>query len=175
MNTSGAYSKYDLKVNIKLIKLMFHIFNGDEEQKAFNYGEKLDALSFIDAYMHSEVRKKMDEGDYITHYYGDKQVYNRIDKSACLPRTVQYDLDALHWMAEIYCVLQWKYFLYSSDISDILPAKELYGMYDQLKDLPIGKACDKIYDELFMDKELPNTPPYVPDEEEEEYAQDLQL
>lgn len=169
MTTNGAYSKFDLKVNIKLIQLMFHIFNGDEKEKAFNFPEKLDALSFINAYMHSEVRKKMDEGDYITHYYGCKQVYNRIDKSTCTPRTVQYDLDTLRWMAKFYCVFQWKYCLYSSDISNELPAKELYAMYDKLKDLPIEEACAQIYDEMFAGKEYFTLPEYIPDKDEEEF------
>lgn len=87
----SAYGHYDFITNIELGKLMFHIFNEDNTNSCFNYGDQLDTLDFIDAYMKSDVRKKMDEGDYIALDYGSKQVYNRIDKTNCKPKTMTYD------------------------------------------------------------------------------------
>ena len=156
----SAYGHYDFITNIKLTKLMFHIFNGDNRNNCFNYEDKLDTLDFIDAYMKSDVRKRMDEGDYITLDYGSKQVYNRIDKSDCKPKTITYDLDILYWMAEVYCTLQWTYCVYSKDIDIFLPAKDLYVKYETMKNLPMEDCCKQLYDDLLADKDLSNTPPY---------------
>lgn len=161
-----AYNKYNFNTNVKLIRLLFHIFNGDEEQKVFNYGKKCDTLSQIDAYMHSDIRKKMDEGDMIAHSVGDIELYNQIDISNCPKRETIYDLRVLHWMADVYCTFQWKYCLYSEDINNILPAKELYNLYDKMRGYSIEEVCSEIYNNYFSDKELPNTPIY---KEEEEY------
>lgn len=54
----SAYGHYDFITNIELGKLMFHIFNEDNTNSCFNYGDQLDTLDFIDAYMKSDVRKK---------------------------------------------------------------------------------------------------------------------
>lgn len=165
-----AYGKFEFETNIKLIQLVFHFFEGDKKQKCFNIGSDKDTLDLIDTYMKSEVRKKMDEGDYVAHYYGGKQVYNRIDKTNCKPKTMTYDLDILHWMAEVYCTLQWTYCIYSKDIDSFLPARDLYAKYEAMKDLPMEDCCKQLYETVLADKDLPNTPPYKGiDIEEVEY------
>lgn len=156
----SAYGHYDFITNIELGKLMFHIFNEDNTNSCFNYGDQLDTLDFIDAYMKSDARKKMDEGDYIALNYGSKQVYNRIDKTNCKHKTTIYDLDILHWMAEVYCTLQWTYCIYSKDIDSFLPARDLYAKYEAMKDLPMEDCCKQLYETVLADKDLPNTPPY---------------
>ena len=97
-----AYSERKIRQNIKLIQSVFHDFNGDKQYKCFNFPDNhYDALSLIDSYMHSEVRYRMDEGDDITHDYGHKQVYNRVDKSNCLEKTKDYSIEILRWMATV--------------------------------------------------------------------------
>jgi len=150
MNTNNYYkepTKYFFEADIEKQKLLFRDFNGDKNQKAFYLQKAYDALSLIDTYMKSEVRQKMDEGDFVTGGYGDIQICNKIDKSKCLPFVKTYDVNKLKWMAEVYCVLQWKYNIYSSDIASVLSAKELYNICD-LKVTPRDFAIKEYGDRI---------------------------
>lgn len=150
-----AYSERKIRQNIKLIQLVFHSFNGDKKYKCFNFPDNhYDTLSLIDSYMHSEVRYRMDEGDDITHDYGNKQVYNRVDKSNCLEKTKDYSIEILRWMATVYCTLQWKKCIHSSCISDNIPAVTLYSLYDKMKNLSIDDVCEQLFNNYLSDKEL---------------------
>lgn len=166
--------KYFFDMDVEMQKLMFHIFNGDKEHKSFNLGEPYDALSFINVYMKSDVRAKMDEGDYTTHGYGGSGVYRRIDKSECLPRTKEYDIEKLRWMAEVYCIIQWKYNIYSKDIASVLPASVLYEICN-LKISPRDFAID-IYNDQIADKnfeQVQNCKPFDAEiDKDEEWEED---
>lgn len=110
--------------------------------------KQYDIFSMIDAYMrHSDIRRKMDEGNWSALNKGCKQLLNSIDFSACEPDKDKTEIDSilLGWMATVYVMLQWKYRLFSSEISMKLSAKELCKTYNPLHEISYENACEKLY------------------------------
>lgn len=108
--------------------------------------EKYCVFSMIDRYMQcSDVRKKMDIGNWSALNKGYKQLLNSVDYEGCEPKQYSIDKISLHWIAEIYVLLQWKYNIPSSEISRKVPAKALFNLYNPLHETSHENACDKIY------------------------------
>jgi hypothetical protein len=110
--------------------------------------KQYDIFSMIDAYMrHSDIRRKMDEGNWSALNKGYKQLLNSIDFSTCEPDKNKTEVDSilLGWMATVYVMLQWKYRLFSSEISMKLSARELCKTYNPLHEISYENACEKLY------------------------------
>jgi len=139
-NADGkAYDISWLRANMDLTRLVFQHFLDNTEYNAF---------SLTDAYMRtSGIRRQMDLGNPRAMYKGDRQIYNSIDKSACLKDAAQnsnLSPDIFHWMADIYPMFQWMYAIPSPEISRMIPARELYRIYDPLHEASLKIACEKI-------------------------------
>lgn len=118
--------------------------------------EEYDTFSLIDAYMrHSEIRRKMDEGNWSALNKGHKQVLNSIDYSLGKPNDHSMELDGilLDWMARIYVLLQWAYRIPSAEISRVLPAAELCRTYNPLHETSEKTACEKLIHKYFLEYE----------------------
>lgn len=122
-----------------------------------------DVFSMIDTYMrYSEVRYKMDLGNWSALNKGWKQLFNSIDFSLCEPKTRELFLDQilLGWIADIYVLLQWRYNIPSAEISRRMPAETLCGMYNPLHETSYENACEKLHHrflegrEIFMDQAI---------------------
>lgn len=120
-----------------------------------NEMEQYDACSLIDEYMrHSEIRRKMDEGNWSALNKGYKQLLHSIDAARCSPRGgMEYDDILLRWTAAIYVTLQWKYCIPSAVISGRIPAAELMRLYSPLSETSYKTACEKLYKKFLADVE----------------------
>ena len=115
--------------------------------------EKYDVFSAIDIFMqHSDVRHKMDLGNWSALNKGYKQLLNSIDFTLCKPRAnkMMFDEILLKWMADIYVLLQWRYNIPSSEISLKLSAEELCKAYNPLHETSYENACEKLYRKYLM-------------------------
>lgn len=110
---------------------------------------KYDLFSMIDNYMmQSEVRYKMDKGNWSALNKGYKQLINSIDFSSCKPNTgnnALFDDIILGWMADMYVLLQWRYNIMSSEIIKKIPSKTMYAIYNPLHETSYENACEKLY------------------------------
>ncbi|MCM1055358.1 MAG: hypothetical protein NC394_07540 [Bacteroides sp.] len=110
-----------------------------------------DIFSMIDTYMRcSEIRAKMDKGNWSALNKGYKQLLNSIDFSHCSSAKTAEPSDPpdpilLGWMADIYVLLQWRYNMPSAEISKKLSAHELCRTYYPLHETSHSNACDKLY------------------------------
>ena len=108
-----------------------------------------DVFSMIDEYMrHSEVRHKMDLGNWSALNKGWKQLFNSIDFQQCKPRTDDtppLDGILLGWIADMYVLLQWRYNIPSAEISKRLPAETLCYAYNPLHETSLTNACEKLH------------------------------
>ena len=120
-----------------------------------NEMEQYDVCSLIDEYMrHSEIRRKMDEGNWSALNKGCKQLLHSIDAARCSPRGgMEYDDILLRWTAAIYVTLQWKYCIPSAAISARIPAAELMRLYSPLSETSYKTACEKLYKKFLADVE----------------------
>lgn len=112
-----------------------------------------DIFSLIDTYMReSQIRERMDEGNWIALNKGYKQVINSIPMDHCeeFKGNVVDDI-ALRWMADIYVLLQWTYNIPSKRISECVPAKELFFIFSPLHEASEKIACEKIYKKYIED------------------------
>ncbi len=117
--------------------------------------EQFDTCSMIDTYMrHSEIRAKMDKGNWSALNKGYKQLLHSIDTERCVPRgdTEEYDRILLHWVAAVYVTMQWRYCIPSAEISERIPAAELIRMYSPLSETSCRIACEKLYKKFFADR-----------------------
>lgn len=141
-----AYNELYLNSNIELHRLLFLDFTKNTEY---------DFFSLVDAYMQtSEIRQGMDKGSSKELNKGDKQLLNSIDYSVCLKdahnnKVVDYGI--MHWMADIYCQMQWYYNIPSKEINNRVPAKEMYRIYFPLHETSEQNAIEKIYKIYFID------------------------
>ena len=152
---SYAYDKAYLYSNQELHRLLY---------RDFLENEQYDFFSLIDAYMQtSEIRAKMDVGNWSALNKGDKQLLNSIDYSVCAPRLSnqerRVDITMARWMADIYCLFQWKYNILSKEINNLLPAQELCRIFNPLHEASLDNACDKIaniyFREILKEKDKP--------------------
>lgn len=103
-----------------------------------------DLCSMIDVYMqHSEIRRKMDVGNWSALNKGYKQLKNSIDFSLCAPRkeAIECDRILLNWISQMYVRLQWKYCIASAEISRAIPSALLMRLYDPLHETSYNNAC----------------------------------
>ena len=116
-----------------------------------------DIFSMIDTYMrHSEIRAKMDIGNWSALNKGYKQLLNSIDFSLCEPAEIigsdmLPDPILLKWAADIYVLLQWYYDIPSAEISKKLPSRELCATYNPLHETSYTNACTKLYKKYLSD------------------------
>lgn len=140
-NFNVAYNKDYLEGTMNLIRLVFIQMN---EINTLNIFDE------IDAYMRtSEVRKRMDEGNWSALMKGWKQVYNSIDFAECKDDNVKSDDIMLHWIADIYTYWQWKYNLSSREISKRCSASLLSELYYPLHETSLDNATDKLQKRFF--------------------------
>lgn len=112
--------------------------------------DKYDTYSMIDSYMQtSEIRSKMDIGNWSALNKGWKQLYNDVDLSNCPPKTEEIDSIMLHWIADIYTLFQWMYNIPSKEINRRVPANVMSNIYYPLHEISIKRACEKIYEHYF--------------------------
>lgn len=139
-----AYDKEYLIGTMNLIRLVFIQMNEINDLNIYNQ---------IDAYMRtSDVRKKMDEGNWSALMKGWKQVYNSVDFSICKADNEKSDDAMLHWLADIYTYWQWRYSLSSKDISEKCNAEMLSKLYYPLHETSIQNACEKLYNKFFASR-----------------------
>ena len=101
-----AYDKAYLSATADLHRALYAKLNSDIYQ--------YDIFDSIDAYMRtSQIRKRMDEGNWSALNKGYKQLINDIDFSNVKSDSVKSDGIFLHWLADIYTYIQWKYNLSS--------------------------------------------------------------
>ena len=135
-----AYHKDYLIGTMDLIRLVFVKMN---EINHLNIYEQ------IDSYMQtSEIRKRMDEGNWSALMKGWIQVYNSVDLSICHVGE-KTDLIMLHWLADIYTYWQWKYNLPSKEINSRCNTRTLSQLYYPLHEASIQKACEKLQHKFF--------------------------
>lgn len=108
-----------------------------------------DFFDAVDAYMQtSEIRQKMDAGNWSALMKGHKQLLNSIDYANCKPNIEnedKIDMIMYRWIADIYVYLQWMYNLPSKAISLRVNARELYRIFTPLHETSIKNACEKIF------------------------------
>lgn len=142
MNVDYKDAAYDEAYLRDVINVHCFLFSQLAQNKQYNI------FSMIDVYMqHSDIRRKMDEGNWSALNKGYKQLLNSIDYSMCDPDEDKTEVDniLLGWMATVYVMLQWKYNLFSSEISMKLSAKELCKTYNPLHEISYENACEKLY------------------------------
>lgn len=142
-----AYDEMYLYSNQELHRLLY---------RDFLENEKYDFFSLVNAYMQtSEIREKMDIGNWSALNKGDKQLLNSIDYSLCTPKSLEQDkvvdITMARWMADIYCLFQWKYNILSKKISNLLSAQELCSLFNPLHETSLDNACDKIANVYFRE------------------------
>ena len=139
-----AYHKDYLVGTMNLIRLVFIQMNEINEWNIYDQ---------IDAYMRtSDVRKRMDEGNWSALMKGWKQVYNSVDFSECKEDNEKSDDIMLHWLADIYTYWQWRYNLSSKEISERCDARLLSQLYYPLHETSIQNACEKLQKRFFTKK-----------------------
>lgn len=142
MNIDCKETAYDEAYLKDVINVHCFLFSQLAQNRQYNI------FSMIDVYMqHSDIRRKMDEGNWSALNKGYKQLLNSIDFSMCEPNEDKTEVDniLLGWMATVYVMLQWKYKLFSAEISMKLSAKELCKTYDPLHETSYENACEKLY------------------------------
>ncbi|MDE5557475.1 MAG: hypothetical protein K2J32_07250 [Ruminococcus sp.] len=108
--------------------------------------KEYDIFSMIDVYMqHSEIRHKMDKGNWSALNKGYRQLMNDVDYSLCSPKQTESDDILLGWIADMYVLLQWIYNLPSAYINMKLSSSELAGAYNPLHETSYKNACEKLY------------------------------
>lgn len=115
---------------------------------------KYDTLVAIDLYMKtSEIRQKMDQGNWVALNKGYKQLFNSIDFSKCPVKTEKdEDIYLYHWMADIYTLMQWMYNIPSAEIADKIPSFVLAQKFNPLHETSEKNACEKLYETYFSDR-----------------------
>ena len=96
-----------------------------------------DYFSLVDTYnMYSELRSYMDKGSQIALNSGHKQCLRSIPQEYCLdkPKVQNIEKDIARWMGSVYNYMQWKYNITSQEICEHIPAKELFNLYESLKE-----------------------------------------
>ena len=150
MINNPAYNKMYLDSNMNLHRLLFFDFMNNKEY---------DFFSLIDTYMQtSEIRAKMDIGNWSALNKGDKQLLNSIDYTRCKKNSQNnsnIDYFIMHWMADIYSMFQWMYAISSADINKRIPSKEMYKIYYPLHEASHKIACEKIYETYFIQNKQP--------------------
>lgn len=143
MTSNLAYDKMYLEDVMKVHAFLFSKLN---ELKEYS------VCSMIDVYMqHSEIRAKMDVGNWSALNKGYKQLLNSVDFTLCAPRNDKEDFDdiILGWVSDIYVLLQWKKNIPSAEINRRVPAKEMTRIYYPLHEASLDVACEKIYRRYF--------------------------
>ena len=120
--------------------------------------QEYDTLSMIDKYRQSsQIRKKMDEGNWSALNKGWKQLFNDVNFADCTAKTTTIDDILLHWIADIYVLLQWMYNIPSKSINNIISAKTMCSIYNPLHETSEKTACEKIYKRYFLQSDSKNT------------------
>ncbi len=132
-----------------LIELHKLVFEKISEQTEY------DPYSMIDVYMQqSDMREKMDIGNWSALNKGHKQVLNSIPKDACDPwQGDSLDVVKAHWIAIIYTLFQWEYNISSREINKRIPAKELGYLYNPFHEASDTAVCRKLLHKFFAEKE----------------------
>ncbi len=140
------YIREYLEPLIRLHQFVFIMFRNDPEY---------DTLSLIDAYMRtSEIRRKMDVGNWSALNKGSKQVFNSFDRDPCVKGpSVFIDDIALEWIAYIYNLFQWTYNVPSKEISERIPSEMLFRMFSPLHETSETNACRKLLHRFFPELE----------------------
>lgn len=112
-----------------------------------------DIYKQIDLFMQSNIRKMMDDGNWVALNKGWKQVYNSLNFKK-LPFGNKLDITKLKWIASIYTFWQWKYNHSSYEINKKCNAKQLEELYYPLHEVSIKAACVKLEQKYYMMSEL---------------------
>ena len=139
--TKVAYDKDYLIGTMDLTRLVFIMLN---EQNILNIYDQIDAY-----FQTSEIRERMDKGNWSALMKGSKQVFNSIDKSNCANDNEKSDDIMLHWLADITVYLQWKYNLSSREFNTKCDARTLANLYYPLHETSINNAADKLYHKFY--------------------------
>lgn len=150
MMIKPAYDELYLQSNIELHKLLFLDFFQNVPYKNYNFYELVDLY-----FSTSEIRAKMDAGNWSALNKGDKQLLNDIDISGLnfdmdKNKNIYIDYFIVKWMAEIYVYLQWKYNIPSTEIIKNIPSLSLAKMYSPLHETSIENACEKLYQKFLV-------------------------
>ena len=136
-----AYDRYYLVPTMNLIRLVF---------VQMNEINNLNIYDQIDSYMrNSEIRARMDTGNWSALMKGWKQVYNSVNLRVCHEDNVKSDTAMLHWLADVYTYWQWRYCVKSADISKRCDARQLTQLYYPLHETSIQNACEKLHKRFF--------------------------
>lgn len=133
----SAYEQEYLNSVKKVTRFLFHQF--------MYHG--YDYFACVKEYMRSsEIRKKMDDGNWSALNKGVKQLYNSINYVG-IPQGKNIYMDEImsDWLADVYVYLQWKYNISSSQIIERLPPENLMLDYDPLHETNLSNACDKLF------------------------------
>lgn len=133
----AAYDRFYLNGNRKITEYLFHLIL----ESPYDFYES------IKEYMaHSEIRRKMDEGNWSALNKGIKQVYNSIDFSEIpLGDNGYMDETVSDWIADVYVYLQWEYMISSAEIVSWLPPETVCQNYNPLHETSLSNACVKLY------------------------------
>ena len=143
-NIMSAYDKMYLDQNMKTNRLLFKMF------KQSNY----DFDSCVKQYLStSEIRKKMDMGNWSALNKGVKQLWNSIDYKNIPQKHQLKNDDGLdsEWISDIYVYFQWMYELSMQVIVDKLPPDKLANTYNPLHETSLQNACIKLYNKFFAE------------------------
>lgn len=140
----SAYDKSYLNQVKNVTKFLFHLFLESD----------YDYYSCVCEYMsNSDIRSRMDDGNWSALNKGVKQHFNSIDYSGIDKSNNQYmDRILSDWIALIYVHFQWKYDISSSDIVRVTPPDLLRAVYNPLHEISIDAGCDKLYHKYWEDE-----------------------
>lgn len=105
-----------------------------------------DVFGTIEKYMRSTYREYMDMGNPLYLNKTPKQILGSMDIQADVHAEIseKYDEFILEWMADIYTYLQWKFGLWSADIVEKIPPKDLYRKYTPLHETSLKNGAWKL-------------------------------
>lgn len=137
----AAYSEMYLNQIKTVTKFVFHMFMRSEYD--FN-------ACVCDYMSNSEIRARMDVGNWSALNKGSKQIYNSVNFDI-LPKNDNAYMDGIlsDWLALIYVHFQWKYNISSRQIVEILPPDRLRSLYHPLNETSINNACEKLHHKFF--------------------------
>lgn len=147
-NSEGKAFIYEyLEPLIDVTKLVFIMLNDTSN---------IDTMKAIDAYYQtSDVRLKMDKGNWMALNKGSKQILHSIDLTGCTSDNPnKTDGIMLYWIANIYTKWQWEHpELTSKEINTVCPVDVLMKAYYPLHETSDEKAIKILHDRFFKSKE----------------------
>lgn len=143
INKNKAFMYEYLEPLIDVTKFVFVLLN---------HMSDIDTVKAIDAYYQtSDIRLKMDKGNWMALNKGSKQILLSVNLDNCYEKNPQkIDGIMLYWIANIYTKWQWNHpELTSKDINEKCPVTTLMKLYYLLHETSDEKAIEILNNRYF--------------------------